>query len=665
MTELHLLDVIRLLLPDFGALVRGEMAGINALFVVAVVGVLVGFCFYVTRERRDAEIRVDSIATALSDVPAGALPDRVKVLDKEIAGSDMTGKRESRARSEAAHLWKEFAETLVHSRSGDEVFNSVDAAYFFNTESLAANLVHSRLLSLIPSLLTALGVLGTFVGLTVGLNGVEISSDSTVDAIKSNVNTLISGAGVAFMTSVWGVALSLIANFVEKIAEQKVSERVTKLQEQIDGALRHRSSEELLAYIADVESDSREQLGSLHEKIGDSLQRAIETLSADMQKSVADAITGSIAPALDRLVEATSNQNGEALERLVERFGDGFTQYGTEQARRLDEATSGMREAMESMSAKIGGVMDAVQAQAAAQQSATQAQSAEFQAQVTALIATSEQQAHHHAEASRAQVEALRTQLAELSAAAQRQVTEQASQHAQQAEQVRAQMLEMSQAARSESAARAEKDREQTEQFRASLADLMSVTDRHAAVLTAVVDGLEIAAGRMGTSTAALDTAAHSLQETSTAYTTSAQAFRAVVDRSTAALEQIGTSQRESANLLADSSTKLGDLSRILVAAGEDLQEAAHLASTSYGELDTRQKEFLNGLQGQVEAFSRAVAQWLESYGQQVRDQTTERLREWNEQTSGFSSEMLRVTSAMSDIVTQMEERTERAAVSA
>ena len=63
--------------------------------------------------------------------------------------------------------------------------------------------------------LTSLGILGTFVGLIIGIRGIGFS---TVNAALSSVETLLSGIHVAFYTSICGVILSLLFNIVYRMA---------------------------------------------------------------------------------------------------------------------------------------------------------------------------------------------------------------------------------------------------------------------------------------------------------------------------------------------------------------------------------------------------------------------------------------------------------------
>lgn len=82
--------------------------------------------------------------------------------------------------------------------------------------------------SAMPGTLTGLGILGTFVGLSIGLgsfNGDDIYT------ISDNVGPLLGGMKVAFHTSVYGIFFSLIFTYVHRCI---MSDAYDKLQEFLD-----------------------------------------------------------------------------------------------------------------------------------------------------------------------------------------------------------------------------------------------------------------------------------------------------------------------------------------------------------------------------------------------------------------------------------------------
>lgn len=87
---------------------------------------------------------------------------------------------------------------------------------YINDDTVTHGPGNAQLAELIPSLLTSLGILGTFLGMTRGLAGIDLS---TTDSMMSGINTLIAGMQFAFGTSVAGVSCSLVFNMVNRIAQ--------------------------------------------------------------------------------------------------------------------------------------------------------------------------------------------------------------------------------------------------------------------------------------------------------------------------------------------------------------------------------------------------------------------------------------------------------------
>ena len=65
----------------------------------------------------------------------------------------------------------------------------------------------------IPETLTGIGILGTFVGLIIGVGSIGFSS---VQAAVTSLQTLINGIEIAFYTSIVGIILSILFNLIYK-----------------------------------------------------------------------------------------------------------------------------------------------------------------------------------------------------------------------------------------------------------------------------------------------------------------------------------------------------------------------------------------------------------------------------------------------------------------
>ena len=120
------------------------------------------------------------------------------------------------------HHWSEFTESLVHSNDNNTpVRNSHSAAFFFNEDTIILPNYSAATYAATPNYLTGLGILGTFVGLaggiylaSAGLSG-GFDADNT-EKLRTALNQLLSGAGLAFWTSIVGLFCSLVFSVREK-----------------------------------------------------------------------------------------------------------------------------------------------------------------------------------------------------------------------------------------------------------------------------------------------------------------------------------------------------------------------------------------------------------------------------------------------------------------
>lgn len=105
---------------------------------------------------------------------------------------------------------KNLKEAFAKFRARVKSKNPCDIEDFINEELLekvGSNYYNSG----ISGTMTGLGILGTFIGLSLGLG--SFSGDD-IYTISDNVGPLLSGMKVAFHTSVYGIIFSLIFNFV-------------------------------------------------------------------------------------------------------------------------------------------------------------------------------------------------------------------------------------------------------------------------------------------------------------------------------------------------------------------------------------------------------------------------------------------------------------------
>lgn len=245
--------------------------------------------------------------------------------------------------------WLGFDQSLISNKTHTRLFSTVDSHYFFNATTLAPWLSGNRLIVSVPSMLVAIGVLGTFLGLVIGLSGLDANASDTA-TLRAGIGTLISGASVAFTTSIWGVFLSLLAGFVERAFERAIKAYLNQLNNTLSFLFPTVSSEQTLIHIEDSSEQSKEALQTLHKKIGEELEKSVHNLSEQMQEALVTALESIMKPAIDRLVENSQQQSSEVLENLVGQFMDGMTQAGQNQTREMGHAAERLDGSLEKLS---------------------------------------------------------------------------------------------------------------------------------------------------------------------------------------------------------------------------------------------------------------------------------------------------------------------------
>lgn len=108
-------------------------------------------------------------------------------------------------------LFQEYREKLRTQNETGQLFSDLDD--FINEDVLALRSWQTVMLQ-VPGTLTGIGILGTFLGLIMGIGSISFS---TVEAALFSVQSLLNGIELAFYTSICGVILSILFNITYRI----------------------------------------------------------------------------------------------------------------------------------------------------------------------------------------------------------------------------------------------------------------------------------------------------------------------------------------------------------------------------------------------------------------------------------------------------------------
>lgn len=108
-------------------------------------------------------------------------------------------------------LFSEYREKVQHQRETGQIVSDIDEAI---NEDVLALYTWRGVIAQIPGTLTGLGILGTFVGLLLGLRSISFI---TVEAALGSVQSILAGIDTAFYTSIAGVILSILFNIINNV----------------------------------------------------------------------------------------------------------------------------------------------------------------------------------------------------------------------------------------------------------------------------------------------------------------------------------------------------------------------------------------------------------------------------------------------------------------
>ena len=175
------------------------------------------------------------------------------------------------------HQWQEFIECVVSERkrqykNGEmHYYNTIAAGNFFHFDDVVrtSNVwllnIKFNFFTAVPSILTGLGIIGTFIGIVSSLP----SSPST----EINIEAFLAGLGVSFATSITGLLLAVIFTLLENAMVDRAEHVFDEFIREIDRIFKRKSEQQ---YLSDIHSKLDEQ------------SHVMKTMAAEMGGKVVD-----------------------------------------------------------------------------------------------------------------------------------------------------------------------------------------------------------------------------------------------------------------------------------------------------------------------------------------------------------------------------------------
>ena len=217
-------------------------------------------------------------------------------------------------------VWKIFAKSLT--TTNDVAYSTTAAAEFFSTQNLTRGM-NMSFWQAYGGIFTGLGILGTFLGLTYGLSGLDMSNN--IETLQNSIKKLLSGVESAFVTSLVGIAGALIYSGVHHQLIKNFQSNVDSLVNKLDEIFPRRSAED---WLKETYIESRQQTTAL-KNIGENVARALEEAFDEQLANHVETICTAINKLGDGgaavVGEIFSTRVGEQMEKFsaaLDRFSD-------------------------------------------------------------------------------------------------------------------------------------------------------------------------------------------------------------------------------------------------------------------------------------------------------------------------------------------------------
>ena len=237
------------------------------------------------------------------------------------------------------HRYQEFRTFVKKSQSG-----LADIEDYIN-EEIVDSLISKKMLDIIPDILTSLGILGTFIGLVVGLKDFE---PSNYEAMTSSVSSLVDGIKVAFLTSIYGLSLSLVFSYALKSAYASLTDSMSEFMDYFHNLV-----------IPSAEAETRNIMVNYQEEQTKAIQKMTDQFSEHLANSFEKVITPSFRKmnqSMDILTETMAKGQEEMMKGLLSDFLSNMRENFQLQFDDFNQALESMTQAQKEMTEATKGL---------------------------------------------------------------------------------------------------------------------------------------------------------------------------------------------------------------------------------------------------------------------------------------------------------------------
>ncbi len=237
------------------------------------------------------------------------------------------------------NVWTDF---LQNAEVRDAHGESCDVSLFINEDSVIYSCTGTRFAEIAPGILTSLGILGTFLGLVMGLSGLTLSAADTT-ALLTAMEQLIGGMSTAFLTSIAGVVASLVFNLLNNHYTSKCEQAIDRFCEVFSlYAMPKPVSQEtaMLSLAQEQTAYVRQAVEDVSQRMAVQMEQSIMRAMLPVQRSMDNfilAATQAQVDGVDRIAKVFVQRMNVALGEEFEHLRQVLAQSGAEQLKTQQE----------------------------------------------------------------------------------------------------------------------------------------------------------------------------------------------------------------------------------------------------------------------------------------------------------------------------------------
>ena len=216
--------------------------------------------------------------------------------------------------------------------------------YIFESELLES--CNYNVCTQVAGILTALGILGTFLGLVLGLRSFDFSN---ADQMTSSVEALVGGLNVAFYTSIYGVTLSILYNIIFRRITTGLTQELNHFYDAFNSALEPVSQKAMAERMDSRQAENNALMQEIKELLDERLGERLGYQMAETLTPVFDRIIQS----LDSMMLDFHKEQANSLEKIVDAFVDRMCGALNSHVKALGESVDELSQAQKTMSVDL------------------------------------------------------------------------------------------------------------------------------------------------------------------------------------------------------------------------------------------------------------------------------------------------------------------------